>query len=90
MKYSGIHETLSVIFTPLNLKVLLLLYDRPHTRKELYEECSNYNNKIVKVALEAWVNNGMVAGGESRGQPFRLTLRGVSLGEWLLEGSMVL
>lgn len=90
MKFEGIHTTLSGVFTPLNLKVLLLLYDRPHTRKELYEECRNYNNVLVKTSLDVWVRNGMIAGGESRGQPYRLSLRGQSLGEWLLEGSMVL
>lgn len=90
MKYDGIYQTLVAVFNPLSLKVLLVLFDRPYTRKELYAECSSWNNTLVKSALEIWKNNYIVSGGESRGDPYKLTLKGRSLVEWLLEGGMVI
>jgi hypothetical protein len=90
MKHEGIYETLVGVFNPLSLKTLLLLYDRPYTRKEIYGECSTWNNTLVKSVLEVWKNNGVVVGGETRGDPYRLTLKGTSISEWLLEGGLAI
>lgn len=90
MKHEGLYLTLCAMFTPLSLKLMFLLFDRPHTRSELYEQCSNWNNTVVKQALNVWKQNGVISGGETRGDAYRLTVKGVGLAEWLLEGGMVI
>jgi len=90
MKYEGIYTTLLGVLNPLSLRILLLLHERPHTRMEMYEACSKWNNTIVKSAMDTLGNNNLVNGGSTRGDAYRLTIKGAGLAEWLVEGGLVI
>lgn len=89
MKYADELNILTELFTPLSLKVLLLLADGGKTKKDMYAACSNWNNTLVKSTLDSWKNNGVITGGEQRGEEYRLTLKGRGVTDWLLEGGII-
>lgn len=88
MKYAEMYKSLTLLFSPLGIKVLLILAERPHTRSELYAACSAWNNTTVKSVTTVWENRGLVVGGATRGDPYRLTLKGKAVTEWLMEGAL--
>jgi len=90
MKHEGIYETLVGVLNPLSLRIILLLYERPHTKMEMYDACSKWNNTVVKSAMELLGRNNIVNGGSTRGDAYRLTLKGTGLAEWLVEGGLVI
>ncbi len=88
MKYNSQFDSLELL-TPLNMKILLLLYDTSHTKSEIYREVT-VNNKTCVRSLDKLRELGYIRGGGTRNDVMRLTVIGVSLTEWLLEGAMLI
>lgn len=86
MKYNAEWYKLNSLLTPLCLRIVLALADKPHTKSEMYNACITWNNKVVKDNLDVLQEMGYIKGGDGRGVPYSLTVSGVTFSEWLLEG----
>lgn len=76
MKYDKLYGDLVFVMTPRRLKIIFLLYDAPKTKTQIYEEFPTVNNTVIAALLDDLLSAGYITGGESRGDPFRLSLKG--------------
>lgn len=90
MKHENSYIALTSTLTPLNMKLLLLLEEGPHTKSQLYEKNSTINNVIVREALDDLQLGGFLVGGQVRGAPYRLSVQGAALVNWMLEGATLI
>lgn len=89
MKHEGIYTALTHTLTPLKMKLLLLLEEGPHTKSQMYEKNPTTNNGIVREALDDLQLGGFTVGGQVRGAPYRLSVQGAALVNWMMEGAIL-
>lgn len=89
MRHKDVADRLLGVFNPHSLRLILLLYDRPHTRTQIYDVFRSANNVHIREAITQLQNMGVIHNDLGRGSPVRLTVKGITVAEWLLEGVMI-